>query len=134
VSEPVMSLDLFPTVVAMAKGQLSPARKYYGADLTPLLAGEVTRLPGAGVDGSRELLGYYFGAAISIRSGPWKFLRPGYWDLVDTLYNLQTDPAETTDVYPARPEVAKPLDARLAAIADEISQGAKKPKKGGAAN
>ena len=34
VSEPVMSLDLFPTIVAMAKGQLSPARKYYGADLT----------------------------------------------------------------------------------------------------
>jgi arylsulfatase A len=134
VSEPVMSLDLFPTIVAMAKGQLSPARKYYGADLTPLLAGEVTRLPGAGVDGSRELLGYYFGAAISIRSGPWKFLRPGYWDLVDTLYNLQTDPAETTDVDPTRPEIAAALDARLAAIADEISQGAKKPKKGGAAN
>ena len=134
VSEPVMSLDLFPTIVAMAKGQLSPARKYYGADLTPLLAGEVARLPGAGVDGSRELLGYYFGAAISIRSGPWKFLRPGYWDLVDTLYNLQTDPAETTDVDPTRPEIAAALDARLAAIADEISQGAKKPKKGGAAN
>jgi arylsulfatase A len=134
VSEPVMSLDLFPTIVAMAKGQLSPARKYYGADLTPLLAGEVTRLPGAAVDGSRELLGYYFGAAISIRSGPWKFLRPGYWDLVDTLYNLQTDPAETTDVDPTRPEIAAALDARLAAIADEISQGAKKPKKGGAAN
>jgi arylsulfatase A len=134
VSEPVMSLDLFPTIVAMAKGQLSPARKYYGADLTPLLGGEVTRLPGAGVDGSRELLGYYFGAAISIRSGPWKFLRPGYWDLVDTLYNLQTDPAETTDVDPTRPEIAAALDARLAAIADEISQGAKKPKKGGAAN
>jgi len=133
VSEPVMSLDFFPTIVAMAKGQLSPARKYYGADLTPLLAGEVTRLPGPGVDGSRELLGYYFGAAISIRSGPWKFLRPGYWDLVDTLYNLQTDPAETTDVDPTRPEIAAALDARLAAIADEISQGAKKPKKGGAA-
>ena len=133
-SEPVMSLDLFPTIVAMAKGQLSPARKYYGADLTPLLAGEVTRLPGAGVDGSRELLGYYFGAAISIRSGPWKFLRPGYWDLVDTLYNLQTDPAETTDVDRTRPEIAAALDARLAALADEISQGAKKPKKGGAAN
>jgi arylsulfatase A len=131
VSEPLMSLDLFPTVVAMAKGQLSPARKYYGADLTPLLAGEVSRLTGPGVDGSRELLGYYSGAAISLRSGPWKFLRPGYWDLVDTLYNLQTDPAETTDVYPARPEMGRALDARLAAIADEVSQGAKKPKKGG---
>ena len=131
VSEPVMSLDLFPTIVAMAKGSLSPARKYYGADLTPLLAGEVSRLTGTGVDGARELLGYYSGAAVSLRSGPWKFLRPGYWDLVDTLYNLQTDPAETTDVYPARPEMGRALDARLAAIADEISQGAKKPKKGG---
>jgi hypothetical protein len=98
-----------------------------------LLAGEVSRLTGPGVDGSRELLGYYFGAAISLRSGPWKFLRPGYWDLVDTMYNLQTDPAETTDVYPTRRETARALDARLAAIADEISQGAKKPKKGGGA-
>jgi arylsulfatase A len=131
VSEPLMSLDLFPTVVAMAKGELSSARKYYGADLTPLLAGEVSRLTGPGLDGARELLGYYSGAAISLRSGPWKFLRPGYWDLVDTLYNLQTDPAEATDVYPARPEIAKALDARLAAIAHEISQGAKRPKKGG---
>jgi arylsulfatase A-like enzyme len=131
VSEPLMSLDLFPTIVAMAQGQLSPARKYYGADLTPLLAGDVSRLTGPGPDGARELLGYYSGAAISIRSGPWKFLRPGYWDLVDTLYNLQTDPAEATDVYPGRPEIAKALDARLAAIADEISQGAKRPKKGG---
>jgi arylsulfatase A len=134
VSEPTMSLDVFPTVVAMAQGQLSPTRKYYGADLTPLLAGEVSRLPGPGTDGSRELLGYYFGAAVSLRSGRWKFLRPGYWDLVDTLYDLQGDPAETTDLLPSRPEVASALSARLAALADEISQGAKKPKKGGGEN
>ncbi|HEV7501234.1 MAG TPA: sulfatase-like hydrolase/transferase [Vicinamibacteria bacterium] len=134
VNEPVMSLDLFPTIVAMAKGELSPSRKYYGADLTPLLAGEVSRLPGPGVDGSRELLGYYYGEAVSLRSGRWKFLRPGYWDLVDTLYDLQTDIAETTDVFPNRSDVAGPLDQRLAAIADEISQHAKKPKKGGGAN
>jgi arylsulfatase A len=134
VNEPVMSLDLFPTIVAMAKGELSPSRKYYGADLTPLLAGEVSKLPGPGVDGSRELLGYYYGEAVSLRSGRWKFLRPGYWDLVDTLYDLQTDIAETTDVFPTRSDVASPLDQRLAAIADEISQHAKKPKKGGGAN
>lgn len=134
VNEPVMSLDLFPTIVAMAKGELSPSRKYYGADLTPLLAGEVSKLPGSGVDGSRELLGYYYGEAVSLRSGRWKFLRPGYWDLVDTLYDLQTDIGETTDMFPTRSDVAGPLDQRLAAIADEISQHAKKPKKGGGAN
>ena len=134
VSEPLMSLDLFPTIVAMAKGELSPSRKYYGADLTPLLAGEASALPGAGLGGSRELLGYYYGEAVSLRSGRWKLLRPGYWDLVDTLYDLQTDVAETTDVYPTRPDVAAPLDDRLAFLADEIAQHAKKPKKGGGAN
>jgi arylsulfatase A len=134
VSEPVMSLDVFPTVVAMAKGQLSPSRIYYGADLTPLLAGDVSRLPGPGTDGSRELLGYYFGEAVSLRSGRWKFLKPGYWDLVDTLYDLQSDPAETTDLDPTRPEMAAQLSARLATLADVISQGAKKPKKGGGEN
>jgi arylsulfatase A len=131
VSEPVMSLDLFPTVVAMAGGSLSPTRRYYGSNLTPLLTGEVTRLPGAGVDGSREMLGYYFGAAVSLRSGRWKLLRPGYWDLVDTLYDLQSDPSETTDVFPARPEVAAPLNERLTSLADEIAHNAKRPKKGG---
>jgi arylsulfatase A len=131
VSEPVMSLDVFPTLVAMAGGQLDRTRTYYGTDLTPLLAGEVSRLPGAGADGSRELLGYYFGAAVSIRSGRWKLLRPGYWDLIDTMYDLQADPAETTDLYPARPEVASSLSARLALLADEIAHNGKRPKRGG---
>ena len=31
VNEPVMSLDVFPTVVAMAKGQLSPTRRRMSA-------------------------------------------------------------------------------------------------------
>jgi arylsulfatase A-like enzyme len=133
VSEPVMSLDVFPTVVAMARGQLSPSRRYYGADLTPLLAGEVSRIPGPGTDGSREMLGYYFGAAVSLRSGRWKLLRPGYWDLVDTLYDLQADAAETTDLYPTRPDVAQPLATRLLDLADEVSRGGKRSKKGGGA-
>ncbi len=100
----------------------------------PGLAGEVSRLPGTAADGSRELLGYYFGEAVSLRSGRWKLLRPGYWDLIDTLYDLQGDPAETNDLFPSRPEVAVPLSARLAVLADEIARGAKKPKKGGGTN
>jgi arylsulfatase A-like enzyme len=132
VSEPVMSLDLFPTLVAMAGGQLSPTRTYYGADLTPLLSREVSRLPGPGIDGSREMLGYYFEHAVSLRSGRWKLLRPGYWDLVDTLYDLQGDPSETTDLYPTRRDIASSLSSRLAFLADEIARGGKKPKKGGA--
>jgi len=132
-SEPVMSLDLFPTLVAMAKGQLSPTRKYYGADITPLLAGEVAHLTGVGLEGSREMLGYYFSDAVSLRSGRYKLLKPGYWDLVETLYDLHADPAETTDLYPTRQDVVSTLSPRLAALTDEIARGSKKPKKGGAA-
>ena len=131
VSEPVMSLDVFPTFVAAAGGTLSPTKPYDGVDLTPLLTGAVTRLPGSGIDGSREMLGYFFAEAVSLRSGRWKVLRPGYWDLVDTLYDLQADPAETTDLYPSQPGMAALLSARLAELADEIARNGKKPKKGG---
>ena len=133
VNEPVMSLDLFPTLVTMAKGQLSPTRKYYGTDISPLLAGEVSRLTGVGLEGSREMLGYYFSDAVSLRSGRYKLLKPGYWDLADTLYDLHADPSETTDLYPTRADVVSTLSPRLAALTDEIARGSKKPKKGGAA-
>ena len=131
VGEPVISLDVFPTFVAAAGGRLSPDRTYDGAELTPLLSGQVSRLPGPGIDGSRELLGYYFAEAVSLRSGRWKFIRPGFWDLVDTLYDLEADPSETTDVLPARPDVAAALSARLTVLADQLARAGKKPKKGG---
>jgi arylsulfatase A-like enzyme len=131
VSEPVMSLDVFPTLVAMTGGRLSPERIYAGVDLTPLLSGAVSRLSGPGIDGSREMLGYYFEHAVSLRSGRFKLIRPGYWDLVDTLYDLQGDPSETTDLYPMRHDVAAVLSPRLAALADQLARAGKKPKKGG---
>src|SRR5687768_17792787 len=56
----------------------------------------------------------------------------GYWDLVPTLYDLQTDPVEATDVYPARPEVVRAMFDRFKALTDEVATGAKQPKKGGA--
>jgi len=132
VDEPTISLDVFPTVVAMAGGRPDPKRPPDGVDITPLLSGAVAHLPGTAPDGSREMLGYYFEHAVSLRAGRWKLLRPGYWDLVDTLYDLQLDPGETTDLYPARPEVAAPMSSRLDFLADEIARHGKKPKKGGA--
>jgi arylsulfatase len=70
VSEPVMSLDLFPTIVAMAVRTSTAVRA-----TSPALAGSV-RLPVQST--GRAVLGYYSGAAVSLRSGPWKYLRC-YW-------------------------------------------------------
>ncbi len=131
IGEPLISLDVFPTVVTMAGGQLSAARRYYGADLLPLLSGAVSRLPGPGLDGARQLLGYYFGEAVTLREGRWKYVKPGYWDPFPAVYDLQTDVTETIDLLPTRPELAATLRAHLDALADEVTQGAKKPKHGG---
>jgi hypothetical protein len=91
----------------------------------------VSRLTGAGIDGAREMVGYYFADAVSLRSGRWKVIRPGYWDLVDTLYDLHADPSETTDLYPTRPDMAVVLSARLKELADQMARAGKRPKKGG---
>lgn len=132
IAEPLISIDLFPTMVALAGGQLSPSRRYYGTDVLPLLAGTVSRIPGPGTDGNREMLGYYFASSVSLRSGRWKYIGAGYWDLVPTLYDLQADPGEATDVYPARPDVVRAMSDRFRALTDEVATGAKQPKKGGA--
>jgi len=50
---------------------------------------------------------------------------------VKRLADLEADPAERTDLYPTRADVAVPLSARLAVLADEIAFNGKKPKKGG---
>jgi arylsulfatase A len=125
--EPVISIDLFPTAVAMAGGRLPDGRVYYGRDLTPLLTGEVARLPGTGIDGGRELLAYVAGVAVGLRSGRWKYLDSGFWEVVPTLFDLQVDPGETTSLISTRPDIAKQLEARLNYLAGEISQGVPKP-------
>jgi arylsulfatase A len=125
--EPVISIDIFPTAVAMAGGRLPDGQVYYGRDLTGLLTGDVPRLTGSGIDGSRELLTYVAGVGVGIRSGRWKYLRDGFWEVVPTLFDLQTDIGESTSLISARPDIATQLEARLWTLADQISQGVPKP-------
>ena len=51
IADNVSTLDLLPTFVAMAGGSLPADRLYSGLDLTGLLTGAQSRLPGPGVDG-----------------------------------------------------------------------------------
>jgi arylsulfatase A-like enzyme len=116
VEEITSVLDVAPTLVALAGARLPSDRSYDGVDITPLLTGAVDRLEGAGIDGGREML-YYRGAhAVAIRSGRWKYLKPGFWRQETTLYDLESDPGEQFDQAAAQPEIAERLVNRM----DEI--------------
>ena len=112
VSEPVSSLDLFPTLVQLT-GATLPAKPYDGVDVSRLLTGEVDRIGGQGIDGGREIV--FFGATgpAGLRSGRFKYLRPGLWSGTGTLFDLDADPGEKRDLSQARPDLVRQLEARL---------------------
>ena len=113
VGEPASTLDLFPTLVALAGAEL-PARHYDGRDISRLLTGEVDRVGGQGIDGGREIVFWQQGGQPGgLRSGRWKYLRPGLWSGTPTLFDLEADPGERHDLSRDRPDLARQLDERL---------------------
>ena len=112
VSEPVSALDIFPTLVALP-GAVLPSRRYDGQDVSKLLTGEVDRIGGPGIDGGREIVLSGQSGAAGLRSGRWKYLRPGLWSGTITLFDLEADPGEQRDLSRERPELVRQLEDRL---------------------
>ncbi len=112
VSEIVSSLDVFPTLVTLT-GATLPAKHYDGQDVSKLVLGEVDRVAGRGIDGGREVVFSGPNGAAGLRSGKWKYLRPGTWSGSTTLFDLDSDPAEKRDLSRARADLVKQLEARL---------------------
>jgi len=128
--EPVMTIDLLPTLARLTGGRL-PAHPIDGLDIWPLMAGD----PGA--KSPHEALFFYYGVGElqALRSGRWKLVlphtyrtlsgRPGgkggnpvQYNSVQTslaLFDLEKDTGETTDVAAHHPEVV----ARLTALAEQ---------------
>lgn len=116
VNEPANTVDLFPTLVALARTSLPP-RPYDGVDLSRLITGAVDRIGGKGIDGGRELVFWQqYGKPGGLRSGRYKYLRPGLWNTHPTVFDLETDPGELNDLAPTRPELATQLEKRLQEI------------------
>ncbi|MEP0842717.1 MAG: sulfatase [Phycisphaerae bacterium] len=128
--EPAMTIDILPTVARLIGARL-PERKIDGRDIWPLIVGA----PGA--TSPQEAYYFYWGEALhAVRMGRWKLHfphpyrtlsgRPGgtggravpYDEArIDTaLFDLQTDPGETTDVKDRHPEVV----ARITALAERM--------------
>ena len=105
------TMDVLPTLVHLAGGEVPADRAIDGRDIRPLLLGE----PGAKTP--HEAF-YYFATGVgnldAVRSGPWKYrLQPE-----KALYNLDKDIGETTDVAAANPDVVK----RMQTLADKMDK------------
>jgi len=102
-SEPVIQLDVLPTALAAAGGEVKPEWQLDGVNLLPLLEGKASKL-------EREALYWRFGVQYAVRKGDWKLVKPG---LVDKpmLVNLAADRGEQTDLTAQHPEKAADLQA-----------------------
>ena len=117
IEEIVSTLDVFPTLVELAGVELPPGKVYPGRDITRLLTGHAEELEGEGVDGGREVVFWQEGGApTAIRSGRWKYLRPGSWNPAPTLHDIEADPGETHDLSEEQPEIVERLERRLEGV------------------
>lgn len=138
-SEPVMTIDIFPTIARIVDERL-PSHKIDGLDIWPLIAGK------SGVRSPHDALYFYWGEELqAVRSGKWKMHlthtyrtlagRPGgsggtptkYQDAKTelALYDLDADIGEKNDVAAKHPEVVE----RLAKMAKSFDQDLKSSKR-----
>jgi arylsulfatase A len=110
-SEPVISMDLLPTI-AGAAGVALPKTDIDGHDLKPLLTGT------AGL--KRSTLYWHF-PHYRHNPGPYSIIRHGDWKMIKWyegqtfLFNLKDDLSEAKDLAGSMPEKVKELDTKLMA-------------------
>ena len=132
-AEPVSSLDVAATALALAGVPAPTERKLDGVNLVPFLKGEASGLPHPNLFWRTG-----GGQSYAVRAGSWKLVRHGKQP--DELYDLSKDIAEARNLAAAQPEVVARLSAELTGWNQQLvaplfqsPQGgkadAKKPKK-----
>lgn len=87
--EMVTALDLAPTFLTLASGNVADQKYFTGVNLMPYLTGKVTAV-------ARQELLWRFTISTAIRQGDWKLIRMP--DRLPMLYHLPTDISEEKDV------------------------------------
>ncbi|MCI0335877.1 MAG: sulfatase [Planctomycetes bacterium] len=109
--QPVIQLDILPTVLAAAGIEADPDTRLDGVNMLPYLRGESEGPP-------HDALYWRFGQQMAIRQGDWKLVK--YDPAVDglkgkatqaKLYNLASDIGESKNLIAEEPERAKTLQA-----------------------
>ncbi len=111
---PASTLDVLPTCAALAGANLPEAR-IDGKDLQPLLRESARATP------HQDAFLFFIGPSLEgIRSGRWKL-----WLKTGRLYDLESDPAETTDLAAMQPDTAGALAKLAAEMGAEITSNAR---------
>ncbi len=128
--QPVIQLDVLPTVLAAAGVKADPSWKLDGVNLLPYLKREVSGAP-------HDALYWRLGAQTAIRRGDWKLVRydrtvdePGVVSEAgararvteERLYNLAQDPGEKNDLASAHPDKVKELHALWSSWNAELAE------------
>lgn len=117
---PIIQLDLVPTILAAAGGEVSPEDKLDGVDLLPFLRGEDAAAP-------HETLYWRFGDQWAIRHGDLKLVKSRLDGAQPRLFDLASDIGEATDLAAERPDAVADLQARWDAWNAEQAEPAWKP-------
>ena len=128
VDDPVIALDILPTVVEAAGATVPADWKLDGRSFLPLLTGETTALP------ARPLFWRQHGEPgdRAMRSGRWKLHHERKAGKPPALYDLDADVGETRDLAGERPEIVRSMLAALDEWESEMVQprwGPNSPKK-----
>ena len=109
--QPVCSLDVMATTLAVAGVPMPTDKKYDSVNLLPYLKGEQTGTP-------HEHLFWRSDARLAVRENASKLVRDG--EKPDETYDLANDLSETTDLSPTQPDKAKHLASELEAWTKEL--------------
>jgi arylsulfatase A-like enzyme len=101
-NSPVISLDIHPTAMAAAGGQIPAAARLDGVNLMPYITGKNQARP-------HDKLYWRFGQQWAIRSGDFKLLSMG--GAQPELYDLAQDIGEKNNLAAAQPDKAKELQS-----------------------
>jgi len=137
--EPAMTIDILPTIAHRIGAQL-PDHKIDGCNIWSLIVGE----PGA--KSPHEALFFYWGSDLhAVRMGRWKLHYPHKYQTLGgrpggtggkpvpyetaeiglSLFDLENDPGETTNVIDQHPEVVARIDKLAEAMRQELGDEAR---------